>query len=357
MQLGSRDYPGLYTYPGTYDGIVANPDEFDTDFYVGPLGGLRALPSTAAKVETPLSLIGGTHTSLTGAYTRDVFGYKRSWSFDFPGLTRTEAVYVEALQRNLVPGPLYLIDPRRPNRLPEQIASGGSLLRTPDGFIGSNTTITTWSPMTATATTITSLPAAPLLRGTLAWQLLAPGAATLELAGLAPDGRHNVPVMPRENLTASAWAVGPPSDQIDMTITVYGAGGDVLSAVTQSTGGFGTSAFGTSAFGGGSSLTTLSPTDWTELAVDVTTPPGAAYLRLALTVPGGTGTGTIYVTALQVASAGAAIVPYLHKFCDYPDYGGGWSLGGGAPQVVADAGSSNYLLPGLQTMALTLTER
>lgn len=314
------------------------PTEYDTGFYVGPLGNLQELPGVASQIDTPLSVIGGTHTSLSGAFTRDRFGYKRSWTWTYPLLTDRQAQLVEALHRNLIPGPLYLLDPRRPNRLPEQIASGGSLLRTPTGFIPSNTTTCLWRPLTYPGATTSTLPPYPILRGGLEWQLLAGGAGgTLELAGKALDGRHNTPVIPRETLEFSAWVTGLPAASVSATVTVYNASGTSLATATAAT-------------------VQLSLTTWRLVSVAFVCPDEAAYLRVQVNAAAGSPSGSIYVTALQVARYHPEFVPGLTQHCDEADYGG-WGLGGGAPQVVTDVGATTYVRPGLQSSALTLIER
>lgn len=325
------------TVPRPYSGLSAAPVEYDTQFYVGPLGGLLPLPGTESGVETPLSVIGGTHTSLTGAFTRDRFGYKRAWTWTYPMLTDRQTRHVEALQRNMVPGPLYLLDPRRRNRLPEQIASGGSLLRSPSGFIPSNTTTCLWRPLSYVSATPATLPASPILRGCLEWQLLAAGGAGLELSGFAGDGRHNVPVMPGEVLEVSLWAAGPPSTTLSGLVSIYNAAGVLLA--TQSL-----------------SNVQLSLTTWQVTSSGFVCPAGAAYLRLALSVTSGTPIGSIYTTAYQVARYQPEYVPGMTQFCDEFDFGG-WSLGGGGPQVISDVGPTGYVRAGLQSSALTLIER
>lgn len=307
--------------------------------YVGPLGALLPLPDVASAIDTPLSVIGGTHISLTGYVTRDRFGFKRSWTWTYPMLGVHQAQFVEALQTNLVPGPLYLIDPRRINRLPQQIASGGSLLTSPDGFIPSNTAVCYWRPLTyVTAAPTSTLPASRLLSGCLEFATLTSDPAGLELAGYAPDGRLNVPVLPNEPMTVSAWATGQNGVQVTSTVTVYDATGAVLNTVT-------------------SVPTSLALATWAPVSVDVFTDPTAAYVRLSFAfsadVPGST-----FLTALQVANADAPeTVARLTENCDFGDLTGGWRLGGGAPQVITDVGSSSYVLPGLSSNALTLIER
>lgn len=313
------------------------PTEYDTGFYVGPLGNLLELPGVASQIDTPLSVIGGTHTSLTGAFTRDRFGYKRSWTWTYPLLTDRQAQLVEALHRNLIPGPLYLLDPRRPNRLPEQIASGGSLLRTPTGFIPSNTTTCLWRPLTYPGATTSTLPPSPILRGCLEWQFLVNQVSSIQLAGKALDGRHNVPIIPRETLEVSAWATGPPAGWITAIVRVYNAAGTELATHT-------------------TAVTALSLTTWRLTAAAFVVPDDAAYLRVSLSGYTGSSGTSIYTTGLQVARYHPEFVPGLTQHCDEADYGG-WGLGGGAPQVVTDVGATTYVRPGLQSSALTLIER
>lgn len=336
--------PGTYAFPGPAATLASlfpgDPVEYDTRFYVGPIGGLRPLPDTAEAVDTPLAVIGGTHTSLTGTRTRDTFGYKRSWVWSYGLLTDNQAKHIEALQRNIIPGPLYLLDPRRPNRLPEQIASGGSLLRTPAGFIPSNTSVCRWRPLTGVPASAETLPPAPLLRGALDWQLLTNADAHLELAGGSADGRHDVPVRGGEALTASLWAAGTPGAPLGGTVSIFDTRGTEIDAAEFSS-------------------VQLSFTEWQRLLVSFVCPASAAYLRIKLTVISGTQpvTGSIYTTAYQVAPSSRSYVSGLHSYCDDTDLGQGWSLGGGCVQVIPDGGGGGYVLPGLQSSGLTLMER
>jgi hypothetical protein len=333
VYLGTTTYPSTQTFPG----LPPIPTEYDTEFYVGPLGDLLPLPGVESGVDTPLAVIGGTHTSLTGAYTRDVFGYKRSWTWTYPMLTDKQARHVEALQRNLVPGPLYLIDPRRRNRLPEQIASGGSLLRTPDGFIPSNTTATVWRRLGHAPADPATLPARHILRGCLEWQLLAAGGASIELAGGALDGRHNIPVLNQETLRVAFWANGPASTVMSATVHVFDAKETEIATVAVP----------------GVQLT---QGEWRRVHHGFICPTNAAYLRLSLECSSSTPIGSIFLTALSVERYHPTYVPGLVNHCE-PLELGDWDLGGGAPQVVPSPGSTGYVRPGLQSSALTLIER
>lgn len=344
LMPGLRAYPGL-TPPGPggtpgSGGTQTPPGygvEYDTQFYVGPLGDMLPLPGVESGVDTPLAVIGGTHTSLTGAYTRDVFGYKRSWTWTYPMLTDRQARHIEALQRNLVPGPLYLIDPRRRNRLPEQIASGGSLLRTPNGFIPSNTTATVWRRLGHAPADPTTLPARHILRGCLEWQLLAAGGASIELAGGALDGRLNIPVLNQETLRVSFWANGPASTVMSATVHVFDVKETEIATVDVP----------------GVQLT---QGEWRRVTHGFICPTNTAYLRLSLECSSTTPIGSIFLTALGVERFYPTYVRGLTTYCEGPELGD-WDLGGGALQVVPSPGSTGYVRPGLQSSALTLIER
>jgi hypothetical protein len=253
-------------------------------------------------------------------------------------LTTRQAKYVEALHHNLIPGPLYLIDPNRPNRLPEQIATGGTVKRNPTGFIGSNTTLTVWRPLTAAPAPQSTLPSSPMLRGCLEWQLIAAGNARLDLGGYAPDGRLDIPVRPLEPMLISAWATGPDGATFGGTVTAFDANRNELLTINLRD-------------------AALSRSTWTQARASLICPDAAAYLRVSFTVGASTPVGSVHVTALSASPFWRTQVPGLHQFCDDDDPGGGWSLGGGAPQVVPDVGSTGYVLPGVHSSALTLIER
>lgn len=314
---------------------------FDPLFYVGPLGGLRELPDATPTVDVPLTVIGGTHLSLSGAYTRDIFGHKRSWTWAYAGLTTAQLTWVEALQYGLVPGPLYLIDPRRPNRLPVQVATGGSLYRTVDHVIPSNTSVAYWRAHSAISSAdVTTLPAAAVLRGAVEWQLLSAGAAGLELAGPALDGRLDVPLLGGETLDVAAWLVGQVGATVTLTATTYTLAGDVAATAV-------------------SAPLALSATTWAPVTTQVVCSTDAVRLRLRLDTDANTPTGSVFTTAWSVVNDDAPeqVGPALQDGCAGGDNSGGLRLGGGAPQVVADPGSSSYIAPGLTSAGLTLTER
>jgi hypothetical protein len=313
----------------------------DTRFYAGPLGDLRPLPDRWGPVDTPLIQFGGQHISLTGVATQDIFGEKRTWVWAWTDLSAAQTNWVEAIHRRQVGRPMYLIDPHRPNRLPPQAATGGSVRGTPAGFVHGNTSVGYWRPMTSVgAADIATLAPAPVLRGCLEWSVLVPGAASLEVEGRALDGRLNIPLRPGEVVEAYAWLTGAPGTTVVVHHAVYDRGGTVLASAN-------------------STATALSYTAWVQVrAPEVTAPAGAAYQRLWLTSSGAA--GSAWVTGLWAglaASTEPELVAGLVNHCDDDDPAHGFRLGGGGPQVIASGPAGGYTMPGLYSHALTLTER
>src|SRR5690606_14640524 len=60
---------------------------------------------------------------LTGARTMDITGHRREFEFQFTYLEKAEFEWLNALHTRMVPGPLYLLDPRYRNRLSPQATS------------------------------------------------------------------------------------------------------------------------------------------------------------------------------------------------------------------------------------------
>lgn len=319
--------------------------------WVGPLGRMLPLPDVAPSGGTAVGVtrIGSIHRALAGGLTVDTFARKRSWVWSWDMLLEEQLPFLEALQYGTIPGPLRLIDPRRFNRLPEDIASGGSVS-------GSNTMFGTdagsacyWHPLTdATTADISTLPPAPMLRGFQEWQVLAPVAdpATNYVRIRNPhdtvDSRWKVPVLPGETIRLSTWVLGPTDSEVFLGVGWYNAAGvrfqfDDLTAWVP-----------------------LALNEWAELAATIAVPAGAVACYMVLETnadhmaPG----ESVYLTALQIAAGSLLdLVPAgLTKHCDVPEPAGGWRIGGGAPYVVADVGENTYTRPGFYGSGLTLYE-
>lgn len=89
-------------------------------WYLGPLGNMRPLIVPEPDIEINETRYGGVHQGLSGARTMDITGYRADYSFEFRSLDRDEYVWYEALHTRLVPGPFYLINPLKLNRLTQQ---------------------------------------------------------------------------------------------------------------------------------------------------------------------------------------------------------------------------------------------
>lgn len=95
----------------------------DRTWYLGPLGKLRGLVCPERGMSDTSTRYGGVHQSLSGARTMDVTGHRREFEFEFTYLQKLDYEWLQALHTRLVPGPLYLLDPRYKNRLSSQATS------------------------------------------------------------------------------------------------------------------------------------------------------------------------------------------------------------------------------------------
>jgi hypothetical protein len=237
-----------------------------------------------------------------------------------------------------------LIDPRRYNRLPEDIASGGTTTGTANGFLTDNDSAAYWTPLNAMPGDLSTLGPRRVLAGGLEWQIITPD--PVENFILAKDARytdqlHRVPVLPGETLEASAWCLYPQTAQIMVGLSWRRSDGSWIdSSVTEL------------APGGGDT--------WTRLAISATAPADAVFCFpfLSSQAPYLPTATSIYTTAWQVASPTLArlIPPGVTEHCDIPEIAGQWRQGGGAPFVVPDVSAVSYTRPGFYGTALVLYE-
>lgn len=89
----------------------------EATWYLGPLGDLRELVCPETDIEINPVRYGGIHQGLSGARTMDITGYRSEYTLEFKYLDQSEFLWLEALHARLVPGPFYLIDPLKKNRL------------------------------------------------------------------------------------------------------------------------------------------------------------------------------------------------------------------------------------------------
>lgn len=94
----------------------------DTTWYIGPSGGLVALPDLEGATRSR-DKIQAISRGATGARTINSTGYRRSWSLTVEGLTRHEQSLLHALDEGVVAGPIRLIDPLSVNIMKPRVAS------------------------------------------------------------------------------------------------------------------------------------------------------------------------------------------------------------------------------------------
>lgn len=92
----------------------------EATWYLGPLGDMRPLIVPEPGIQINQVRYGGIHQGLSGARSLDITGYRSEYEFEFKHLDRDEFLWLEALHLRLVPGPFYLLDPLKKNRLTSQ---------------------------------------------------------------------------------------------------------------------------------------------------------------------------------------------------------------------------------------------
>lgn len=92
----------------------------EATWYLGPLGDMRPLVVPEPGIQINQVRYGGIHQGLSGARSLDITGYRTEYGFTFKHLDQEEFLWLEALHYRLVPGPFYLLDPLKTNRLTAQ---------------------------------------------------------------------------------------------------------------------------------------------------------------------------------------------------------------------------------------------
>lgn len=319
----------------------------ETIWWVGPLGAMLSLPDVATSPDNSIERIGAVHTSLDGTRTVDTFGYKRSYSWKWSMLHPVHVSVVEAIYTGIMPGPLRLIDPNRPNRLPIQIAAGGSVTASTRGFTTDdplNRAVIYASP--AAGGNVDNLGPGKLLRGAVTTVAEESGAVILPDLAVYPVAK--IPQLPEETIEVSMWVAGTCPFATAAWLP-YSRGGDLMPPETPAV----PAAAPTSLRSG--DPVALTPGTWTRVAASV--PPGAAAIVPALTA---TGAGQVWTTAWQVQRISTPVSAREGQLwvCDdlLVDPIDGWNTGGGAPRVVAANATSAFPIPGLADVALTLVE-
>lgn len=279
-------------------------------WHLGPVGALTEIPAPASNLDVSPELIGGAYRALSGQVTVDRLAQPRSWAMRWEALTEDQYTYLRLVGLGLIRGPLRLLDPEQRNRLPVEVASGGSYSRTADAFTQTGGEDPTWAAVTDPPTT------APV-RGAISWERTTTGAASLTTA----DDEDRVPVVEGEELRASIWVRGAAIDAA-AAIDAW----DSADSSTRTTG----------------TAPTLGTTTWTQLTVTYTVPSGRISVSPVLVVASGQAASTLSATGWQISLSSEATT---------------WTTGGGTPTVVAGSElTDTYVLTGLRGVGLLLLE-
>lgn len=92
----------------------------------GPLGRLLAVDLPTDGFDDTQDELGVIHQALSGVRTKDVFGYKRSFTIPLEGLSARALSWFEMAFRGSLGAPLYLLDEYRVNRLGAACSTTGS---------------------------------------------------------------------------------------------------------------------------------------------------------------------------------------------------------------------------------------
>lgn len=102
-------------------------------WYLGPLGDLRELVCPEPDIKINPVRYGGVHQGLSGARIMDVTGHRDDYEFFFRMLGQDEYQWLDLLHSRVVPGPHWLINPLKKNRLS---VAASRLVVTPYGKTG-----------------------------------------------------------------------------------------------------------------------------------------------------------------------------------------------------------------------------
>lgn len=183
-------------------------------YLFGPLGRLMPIQVPLEGFSNPLTEYGILHNPLSGAQTKDVFGYKSSWQIPLDALEPRAWSFLEMIFRGAIAGPYYFIDPRRRNRLSAAVSANDTVY----------TADTVWVPSSG-ALPHTSVASFLLPDAGTGKQSQGPGAAlswTPAVAATLLAEARPVPVLPGETITFSCYVqAGTPT----LEIVPYDLGG------------------------------------------------------------------------------------------------------------------------------------
>ena len=269
-------------------------------WYLGPPGDLRRLPPMELDVDMSKTRYGGVFQGISGARTVDVTGFRDDYKFTFENIAASDYAWLEALHTRHIPGPFWLINPMRRNRLSTRATTADRPVRSNHG-------------VTVSLGTLAKVYDWPSAAGIGAQSLRWTGSAANSYLLWDPD--THAPIFPGETITVSVWIKGSAA-------TTVGLGGTwFLRDGTQTT-----------------NLVVSQPvtTSWTRISATGTAPAGAAMFTAGFSVVSPV---TFNIAAPQVEGAGLGDIGHPGGLTT-------WQQGGGAPRVHIDQLShSSHMYP------------
>lgn len=276
------------------------------EWFFGPAGDLRPLPSTEMDVVDTVERFGGIHTAITGGRTVDVLGHKSRYEFDMKYLEPEEYSRLEAIYTGMTTGDLFLKNPLKKNLLSRESSSGKPAPSHLRGAYASTGT-TGWVKLTDSPVEWTQ-------RG-LSWTI------SVENANLYFDFSGRIPSVNGDGLTYSVYVKCAESVDVSLAYRPY------LASVA-----------GTQVYG---STETIPADEWTRILISVPTNPGVAdSYRFGLRFEDNTSKTVQFVC------------PQVELGAEATDA----DMGGGSAQVAIDSMDTTSPYFPLRNVSLTLLE-
>ncbi|GGM64820.1 hypothetical protein GCM10012275_39270 [Longimycelium tulufanense] len=290
----------------------------EATWYLGPRGALRALPAPEPGVVATLTRHGGVHQAISGARVMDVTGHRHEYTLTWNYLEEHEWQWLQALHTRLVPGPHFLVNPLRTNRLSVQSSTGKGVLTAPGAAGGTRSTAPGFMASNPHWMPVRDWPegAGPL------------GSHCIHHPGHTRGGAHVVrfdyytggtPVFAGEALSASIYLKAEDRRPLSLVVDWYDSAGQQT---------------------GASEVRTIRLTSaWTRWLHKATVPEGTATAVFALIVPADP--TAFFFAAPQLQSGPLAT---------------SWEIGGGTARVVVDQLQTSSPRYPLTDCSLTLLE-
>lgn len=272
-------------------------------FYVGPVGALTPFPSVARDSNPDASpvRVGARHKSLDGTITDDILSVKRTWVLSWEDLTESQWTVINAAFLRLYDAPYRMIDSRRVNHLPPNVAATGGFYRSSKGFSTNGAGVISRIVVTPPTELAGILNSAIKLNSHAVNDYLWATAET-------------VPLLQGSTYRLSAWLKGS---------------GNARLAVNLSTSGVSTG-----------STVALHATNWARTSM--TFAPGASDTTATVGVQGLTAASEVHVTGLQLEIDTSTLQP--------------WATGAGCPEVVVIESPHSYPYLGASAKGATIQE-